>query len=103
MWSRSSFVKYLALWDHKLNRADVYCCKCVIINLKQSKLGIENLNQLIFIIKNWPNDIRVGCDGPLKLKAMAEFLENDFAMIEKHNKLIEEEDFLEKDSNSDFT
>jgi hypothetical protein len=24
-------------------------------------------------------------------------------MIEKHNKLIEEEDFLEKDSNSDFT
>jgi hypothetical protein len=62
----------------------------VIINLKQSRLGIENLDQLIFIIKNWSNDICVGCDGPLKLKAMPEFLEKDFAMIEKHNKLIEE-------------
>jgi hypothetical protein len=58
--------------------------------LKQSRLGIENLDQPIFIIKNWPNDIRVGCDGPLKFKGMAEFLERDFAMIEKHNKLIEE-------------
>ncbi len=61
----------------------------VIINLKQSRLGIENLDQFIFI-ENWPNDIRVGCGGPLKFKAMAEYLERDFSMIEKHNKLIEE-------------
>jgi hypothetical protein len=27
---------------------------------------------------------------------MAEFLEKNFAMIEKHNKLIEEQDFFEK-------
>jgi hypothetical protein len=33
---------------------------------------------------------------------MAEFLEKNFAMIEKHNKLIEERDFFEKKSNFDF-
>jgi hypothetical protein len=32
--------------------------------------GIENLYHLIFIIKNWPNDAHVGCDAPLKPKAM---------------------------------
>jgi hypothetical protein len=33
---------------------------------------------------------------------MAEFLERDYAMIEKHNKLIEEQDFFKEDSNYDF-
>jgi hypothetical protein len=33
---------------------------------------------------------------------MVEFLERDFVMIEKHNGLIEEQDFFEKNSNSDF-
>ncbi len=31
-------------------------------------------------------------DGPLKPKIMARFLERDIAMIEKHNKFIEEQD-----------
>jgi hypothetical protein len=34
--------------------------------------------------------MHVGCDGPLKPKAMAEFLEKDFIMIKDHNKLIDE-------------
>jgi hypothetical protein len=38
----------------------------------------------------------------LKPKAIAEFLERDFVMIEKHNELIEEQDFFEKNSNFDF-
>jgi hypothetical protein len=33
---------------------------------------------------------------------MAEYWERDFVMIEKHNKLIEEQDFFEKDSSFDF-
>lgn len=68
-----------------------------ITNLKQSKLGIENLNWLIFIIKNWPNDACVGCDGPSKLKVMVKFLKMDFVMIEKHNKMIKEQNLFEED------
>jgi hypothetical protein len=35
----------------------IFCIVSVIINLRQSRLGIENLDKLIFIIKNWPSDI----------------------------------------------
>ncbi len=45
-------------------------------------LGIENLDRFIFMINNWPSDVDVGCDGPLKLKAMAKFLEKDYSMLE---------------------
>ncbi len=68
----------------------------VITNLRRSRLSIENLDWLIFIIKNWPSDVCVGCDGPLKPKTMVEFLERDYAIIKEHNKLIEEQDFLKK-------
>jgi hypothetical protein len=64
--------------------------------LKQFGLKIENLDQLVLIIKNWPNDVCVGYDGPLKPKIVATFLENDYTMIEEHIRLIEEQDFFEK-------
>jgi hypothetical protein len=31
-----------------------------ITNLQQSKLGIEHLDALIFIVKNWIIDVHVG-------------------------------------------
>jgi hypothetical protein len=46
----------------------------VITNLRQSKHDIENLDRLILIIDNWLSDACVGCDGPLKPKAMAKIL-----------------------------
>jgi hypothetical protein len=35
----------------------------VITNLQCFKVGIENLDYLILIIKIWPNDAHVRCDG----------------------------------------
>ncbi len=69
----------------------------IITNLKQSKLGIENLNWLIFIIKNWPNGAYVECDGPSKLNIMVKFLKMDFVMIEKYRKMIKEQNLVEED------
>ncbi len=69
----------------------------IITNLKKSKLGIENLNSLIFIIKNWPNDAYVGCDGPWKPKVMVKFLKMDSVRIEKYNKMIKEQNLFEED------
>ncbi len=43
-----------------------------------------------------------GCNGPLKPKASAEFLERDCAMIEEHNKLIKEHGPFEEDSSFNF-
>jgi hypothetical protein len=35
----------------------------VITNLWHSEFGIENLDCLILVVKNWPNDVCVGCIG----------------------------------------
>lgn len=76
----------------------------VIINLKwsRSKLRIENLDRLIFIIKYWPNDAYDGCDGPLKPKDMADFFTSKASLIEKHKKMLKQHDLFKKTSNNDF-
>jgi hypothetical protein len=38
----------------------------------------------------------------LKSKTIGRFLERDSTMIEEYNRLIEEQDFFEEDSNSNF-
>jgi hypothetical protein len=46
----------------------------IFTNLKKCHLKTENLEKLIFINKNWPNDSRIGCKFPSNL---IEFLEKD--------------------------
>jgi hypothetical protein len=70
--------------------------------LKWSKLYIENLDRLIFIIKHWPNDAYDGCDGPLKPKDMAEFFISKASLIEKHKKTLKQHDLFEETSNNHF-
>jgi hypothetical protein len=46
----------------------------VIINLQWSRLGINSLDKLIIITKNWLDDVHVGCEGR-KLSSFSEFIE----------------------------
>jgi hypothetical protein len=39
----------------------------ILINLKRCCLQLENLEKLIFVKKNRPNDCRVGCKSPSNL------------------------------------
>jgi hypothetical protein len=43
-------------------------------NLGRCHLQIENLEKLIFVSKNWPNDPKIGCKSPSNL---LEFLKRD--------------------------
>jgi hypothetical protein len=36
----------------------------ILTNLKRCHLQTYNLKKLIFVNKNWPNDLRVGCKSP---------------------------------------
>jgi hypothetical protein len=36
----------------------------ILTNLKRCHLQTDNLKKLIFVNKNWPNDLRVGCKSP---------------------------------------
>lgn len=67
----------------------------IITNLRWSRLGIDNLNHLVLVIKNWPHDVYVGCDGG-KAKNLHDYLQAEQIMIEEHNKIIEEKKFFLK-------
>jgi hypothetical protein len=68
----------------------------IITNLRQSRLGIDNLYHLVLVIKNWPNDVHARCDGG-RAKNLHDYLQAKEIMIEEHNKIIEEKGLLEKD------
>jgi len=59
-------------------------------------VGINNLNHLVLVIKNWPNDACVGCDGG-KVQNLHDYLRDEQVMIEEHNKIIEEKGLFEED------
>jgi hypothetical protein len=51
----------------------------ILINPRRCHLQIENLKNLIFVNKNWFNDLRVGCKSPSNL---VEFFERDINLEE---------------------
>jgi hypothetical protein len=63
----------------------------ILTNLKRCCLQIENLEKLIFVNKNWPNDPRIGCKS---LSNLVEFLKKDVNLEEE---LEEFEGEFEKD------
>jgi hypothetical protein len=57
---------------------------------------IENLDHFNLIIKNWPNDVPIGCDGITKPKSINGFL-CEAIMIEKNKKLMEYTELFEEE------
>jgi hypothetical protein len=59
--SSSLLIKSWELWLHILKRREflAFSITCVYKNLCCSRLGMENLEMLINIYKNWPKDARV--------------------------------------------
>ncbi len=52
----------------------------ILTNFKRCCLQTENLEKLIFVNKNWPNDPIIGCKSPFNL---VEFLEKDVNLEEE--------------------
>jgi hypothetical protein len=62
--------------------------------LRQSRLGIENLDWLIMIARNWPDDACVGCEGRWKVSSLSDFIEVEDVLLEDNEKLISDVGFL---------
>jgi hypothetical protein len=62
-------------------------------------LGIEILDYLILVIKNWFENVHVGCNGAYKPKSVIDFHTLEFTIIEENNKFIEEWGLFEEDPN----
>ncbi len=66
-----------------------------IIGLKHCWLGIENLDKLVLIMKNWPDDLRFGCkSGP---KSFEEFLNFENGVVFENENLIVDFNLFEED------
>jgi len=56
----------------------------ILTNLRRCHLQTKFLEKLIFVNKNWPNDLRIiGCESPSNL---LDFLERDMALVHELEK-----------------
>jgi hypothetical protein len=52
---------------------NIFCLVGILTNLKRYHLQSNNLDNLIFIRKNWPNDLRGSCSSHTSLIILVEF------------------------------
>ncbi len=67
------------LFDLKLKHKFIFLVG-ILTNLKRCCLQIKILKKLIFINKNQPNDLRIGCKSPSNF---LEFIEKDVDLEEE--------------------
>ncbi len=65
----------------------------VLTTLKHCHLQVQNLDQIIIIINNWPNDPRQNCTPNGNLK---DYLKVEVILVEENYELIKEIEFFEK-------
>ncbi len=69
----------------------------ILTNLRRCCLQIKNLNKLIFVNKNWPNDLQIGCKFAFDLleffkrymnfeEELEEFEKDEIVEMQKFNK-----------------
>jgi len=69
----------------------------IITRLRHYYLGIENLDKLVIIMKNWPNDLRLGCVSSLGVKWLEVYLDVYNSLFEENEKLITNFGLFKKD------
>jgi hypothetical protein len=73
----------LEIVDSQIETKRIFSLVGILIKLRKCRLQIENLEKLILVNKNWPNDPRIGCKCPFNL---LKFLEKDINLEEKFEK-----------------
>jgi hypothetical protein len=66
----------------------------ILINLKKCHLHLENLENLISMNKNWPNDVRVCCKAPSCLLELID-CEIDLKELDEFESSFEQEELYE--------
>jgi hypothetical protein len=59
----------------------------IITSLKHYQLGIEILDKLVLIMKNWPHNPKFGCTD-VKSKSLEEYIDIENGMVLENEKLI---------------
>jgi hypothetical protein len=81
----------LGVFGSQIEITRIFSLVGILTNLRKCHLQTENLEKLIFVNKNWPNDLKIGCKFPSNL---VEFVEKDVNLTEELEKFESE---FEKD------
>jgi hypothetical protein len=83
----------LDIVEYQVEIERIFIIASVITSLCQSKLGNENLQHLVMITKNWPNDLPLSCLGGEESISM--FMSHEENLLEENEILIEKEGLFE--------
>ncbi len=64
----------------------------ILINLRRYCLQLKNLNKLIFVNKNWPNDPKIGCKSSFSL---VDLIKTNLNLEEEFERAFERDEILE--------
>jgi hypothetical protein len=67
----------------------------IITSLKHYQLGIENLDKLVLIMKNWPNNPKFGCTN-VEPKSIEEYIDIENGMVLENEEFISDFNLFEE-------
>ncbi len=84
--------KSLGFLVFKLKQKRVFNLVGVLITLKCCRLQVENLDRIIILVKNWPDDSRMNCKANASFK---DYIKFEVALVEENYEFIEESKYFE--------
>ncbi len=75
----------MGIVDSQMKTKRIFNMAGVITGLRHYQLGIENLNKLVFTMKNWLDDPRFRCTTSL-LKSIEKYRKIENGMVSKNEK-----------------
>jgi hypothetical protein len=67
----------------------------IFTSIRKCRLQLENLDNLIFVNKNWPNDHRVSCKSSFSLIDVIEMDVNLEANLKEFERAFERDEIME--------
>ena len=85
--------QYLGILGSQIETERIFSVASILTNLRRSRLGLENINNLIMIYKNWPSDSQTDC----KLyEHLADFYTAEAAILEENEDEFAQEGLFEE-------
>jgi hypothetical protein len=83
----------LGILGSQIETERIFSVASILTNLRRSRLGLENLNNLIMIYKNWPSDSRTDC---ILYEHLAHYYSVEAEILEDNEDELAQEGFFEE-------
>jgi hypothetical protein len=86
----------LGIVESQIETKQIFNIAGIMTTLRRFKLGRKNLERLVMITKNWPNDTHERCVGNIDY-SMTNFLIREKDLINENEVMIKEEGLFDDD------